>query len=384
MSINTAILPTTKEETWKYTNISAIYSKNKIENILRESEISDDLLSKFKSESNDNIIVIIDGVLALDYNKRLQHTSASNFTNDDRKMANVAKDNATTFEINVTKDVKEKLSLIFLNTENAQSKLTNVALKINVGMFSKLELDVDYASLSKEPTATNILLDLDLNESSKVIYTNVADNNNNKNFLITSNIVSNHSKNAEFIGFNILSKDAMLRNDFLVNLNEENSKFDTRGMYLLTNKSIADTIFLVNHNASKTSSNVNFRGVANGSSKAFFNAKAIVKKDIQEIKAFQNNKNIQLSKKAQINTKPELEIYSDDVVCTHGATIGELDKDALFYLQSRGINLKDAQHLLLESFVKSQITADDLEISQIQKEDFLDSLEDILSDITSN
>lgn len=82
-------------------------------------------------------------------------------------------------------------------------------------------------------------------------------------------------------------------------------------------------MFLVNHNASHTYSNVNFRGVANGNAKAWFNAKAIVNKGIEQIQAYQNNKNIQLSNKAEINTKPELEIFADDVVCTHGATIGQ-------------------------------------------------------------
>ncbi|MDE5037840.1 SufD family Fe-S cluster assembly protein, partial [Francisella tularensis] len=79
-----------------------------------------------------------------------------------------------------------------------------------------------------------------------------------------------------------------------------------------------------------TYSNVNFRGVANGNSKAWFNAKEIVNKDIEQIQAYQNNKNIQLINKAEINTKPELVIFADDVVCTHGATIGQLDKAALF------------------------------------------------------
>ncbi|MDE4994459.1 SufD family Fe-S cluster assembly protein, partial [Francisella tularensis subsp. holarctica] len=90
------------------------------------------------------------------------------------------------------------------------------------------------------------------------------------------------------------------RNDFVVNLNKPQSWFDVRGLYLINYSAIANTCFLFNHNASHTYSNVNFRGVANGNAKSWFNAKAIVNKDIEQIQANQNNKNIQLRNKAEI------------------------------------------------------------------------------------
>lgn len=102
---------------------------------------------------------------------------------------------------------------------------------------------------------------------------------------------------------------------------------------------------------------------------------------MNKFKHIKITKIIQLSNKAEINTKPELEIFADDVVCTHGATIGQLDKDALFYLQSRGLELHDAQHLLLESFVKSQLTSDDFPFENEIKEEIVESLEDILHSI---
>ncbi|MDE5030025.1 SufD family Fe-S cluster assembly protein, partial [Francisella tularensis subsp. holarctica] len=89
--------------------------------------------------------------------------------------------------------------------------------------------------------------------------------------------------------------DALLRNDFVVNLNKHHSRFDVRVLYLINYSAIANTCFLVNHNASHNYSNVNFRGVANGNAKAWFNANAIVNKDIEQIQAYQNSKNIHLS-----------------------------------------------------------------------------------------
>ncbi|AIT08709.1 Fe-S cluster assembly protein SufD [Candidatus Francisella endociliophora] len=380
MLIDNKSLPTTKQESWKYTNIASIYNKNNISEILKESPQTKNYLEGFKFDTQENVVIILDGVLAIDYNKKLNHISALELHKDNRDMSRLAIENSKHFSIDIPKDTKDYLSLIFINTDMAKDKLTNISLKLDVDMFASLDLDVDFVNLT-ESSAINLYLDINVAESAKINFTNNADNPNNTNLITTANYLVNLDRAAEFNGFNLLNKDALLRNDFVVNLNKEYSRFDIRGLYLLNDSAIANTCFLVNHNASHTYSNVNFRGVANGSSKAWFNAKAIVNHGIQSIQAFQNNKNIQLSNKAEINTKPELEIYSDDVVCTHGATIGELDKEALFYLQSRGLTLEAAQHLLLESFVKSQLTSDDFPFENEIKEEIIESLDEILASI---
>lgn len=348
--------------------------------MLKDSPKSKDYLEGFKFDTEENVVIILDGVLAIDYNKKLNHISALELHRDDRTMSRLAIENSKHFAINIPKDTKDSLSLIFINTDMAKNKLTNISLKLDVDMFANLDLDIDFVSLT-ENSAINLFLDVNVAESAKVNFTNNADNPNNTQLITTANYLINLDRAAEFNGFSLLNKYGLLRNDFVVNLNKPHSRFDIRGLYLVADNAIANACFLVNHNASHTYSNVNFRGVANGSSKAWFNAKAVVNKGIEQIQAFQNNKNIQLSNKAEINTKPELEIFSDDVVCTHGATIGELDKDALFYLQSRGLTLESAQHLLLESFVKSQLTSDDFPFENEIKEQILESLDDILHDI---
>lgn len=380
MQLDKNLLPTTKVESWKYTNLSSIYDKNGINETLLESLQAKDYLEGFKFDTQENVVIILDGVLAIDYNNKLTHISNLDFNQDTRAMSKLAIENSKSFAVNIPKDTKDQLSLIFINTENAKHKLTNIALKLNVDMFASLDLDVDFVNLTDE-TAINLFLDVDVAESAKVNFTNCADNENNAKLITTANYLVNLDKAAEFNGFNLLNKDGLLRNDFTVNLNKELSRFDIRGLYLLNDTATANACFLVNHNASNTYSNVNFKGVVNGSAKAWFNAKAVVNKDIEQIQAYQSNKNIQLSKKAEINTKPELEIYSDDVVCTHGATVGELDKDALFYLQSRGLTLQDAQHLLLEGFVKAQLTSDNFPFENEVIEGMVESLESVLDSI---
>ena len=380
MQIDKNALPSIKQESWKYTNLSAIYTKNDISEILLESQQTKDYLQGFQPDAEENIVIILDGVLAIDYNQRLNHISKAEFNPDTRNMSVLAQDNAKAFSITIPKDTKDSLTLIFVNTPNAKNKLTNIALKLNVEMFASLDLDVDFVNLTDE-SAMNVFLDIDVAESAKVNFTNNADNPNNVKLLATANYLVNLDKSAEFNGFSLLNKDSLLRNDFVANLDGEHSRFDVRGMYLLNDNAVANTVFLVNHNASSTYSNVNFKGVVNGSAKAWFNAKAVVNKGIEQIQAYQNNKNIQLSKKAEINTKPELEIYSDDVVCTHGATIGELDKDSLFYLQSRGLTLEGAQHLLLEGFVKAQLTSDDFPFSNEVIDGVIEDLDEILEGV---
>jgi Fe-S cluster assembly protein SufD len=380
MQIDKNALPSIKQESWKYTNLSAIYSKNNISEILLESQQTKDYLQGFQLDAEENIIIILDGVLAIDYNKRLNNISKAEFNTDARNMSVLAKDNAKAFSITIPKDTKDSLTLIFVNTPNAKNKLTNIALKLNIESFASLDLDMDFVNLTDE-SAMNVFLDIDVAESAKVNFTNNADNPNSINLLTTANYLVNLDKSSEFNGFSLLNKDALLRNDFVVNLDGEHSRFDVRGLYLLNDNAVANACFLVNHNTSNTYSNVNFKGVVNGSAKAWFNAKAIVNKNIEQIQAYQNNKNIQLSKKAEINTKPELEIYSDDVVCTHGATIGELDKNALFYLQSRGLTLEGAQQLLLEGFVKAQLTSEDFPFSNEVIDGVIDDLDEVLEAI---
>ena len=383
MLINNKSLPTTKQESWKYTNIASIYDKNNIKELLKElpqSKDSKDYLEGFKFDTQENVVIILDGVLAIDYNKKLKHISALELDKDDRNMSRLAIENSKHFDINIAKDTKDCLSLIFINTDMAKNKLTNISLKLDVNMFASLDLDIDFVNLT-ENSAINLFLDINIAEAAKVNFTNNANNPNNTKLITTANYLINLDRAAEFNGFNLLNKAALLRSDFVVNLNKPDSRFDVRGLYLVNDNAIANTCFLVNHNASHTFSSVNFRGVANGNAKTWFNAKTIVNKGIEQIQAYQNNKNIQLSNKAEINTKPELEIFADDVVCTHGATIGQLDKDVLFYLQSRGLELHYAQHLLLESFVKFQLTADDFPFENEIKEEIIESLDDILHTI---
>jgi Fe-S cluster assembly protein SufD len=122
------------------------------------------------------------------------------------------------------------------------------------------------------------------------------------------------------------------------------------GLYLLHGETLADNHTVVDHRKPNSFSNELYKGVLEGNSKGVFNGKIFVRPNAQKTNAFQSNRNILLSDKATVNTKPQLEIWADDVKCSHGCTTGQLDEEALFYLQSRGIDKNTARAMILYAF----------------------------------
>lgn len=142
----------------------------------------------------------------------------------------------------------------------------------------------------------------------------------------------------------------LIRNNLQLLLNGEGCESHMYGLYLLNNKTIADNHTVADHQKPNSFSNELYKGILDGNSKGIFNGKIYVRPQAQKTNAFQTNRNIILSEGASINTKPQLEIWADDVKCSHGCTTGQLDEEALFYLQSRGIEKDMAQGMLLTAF----------------------------------
>ncbi|ALA24907.1 hypothetical protein AVI51_02375 [Piscirickettsia salmonis] len=147
----------------------------------------------------------------------------------------------------------------------------------------------------------------------------------------------------------------LTRYDVDVKLHEPGAHCFLDGIYIPTAKQHVDNHVLVEHLASHTTSEQHFKGVLDDQSRGVFNGKVIVHEGTSQITAHQSNHNLLLSSRAEINTKPELEIYADDVKCSHGATVGQLDEKALFYLKSRGIAESEARGLLTHAFVSDII-----------------------------
>ena len=148
---------------------------------------------------------------------------------------------------------------------------------------------------------------------------------------------------------------AMVRNNLNVILKAEYSEANFYGLYFTGDRQVVDNHTMVDHAVPNCESNELYKGILGDSSTGVFNGKIFVKQDAQKTNAFQSNKNILLTKDATMNTKPQLEIFADDVKCSHGATIGQLEEEPLFYLRSRGIGEDSARALLLVAFAQDII-----------------------------
>ena len=145
------------------------------------------------------------------------------------------------------------------------------------------------------------------------------------------------------------------RNDYHIDVDGQNCDTNLLGMAIASGKQHVDNHTLINHNAPRCQSNEMFKYVLNDNAVGAFAGKILVKPDCPKIDAYQGNRNIVAAPTAKMYTKPQLEIYTDDVKCSHGATVGQLDQDALFYMQTRGISLPVAQKLLMQAFMSDVI-----------------------------
>lgn len=152
----------------------------------------------------------------------------------------------------------------------------------------------------------------------------------------------------------------LLRLSTQVELLGETARADLRGIHKVADERHVDQMILIKHMAPNCESNQNVRYVIDGEANAAFQGKIFVDQVAQKTMAYQLCKSLLLSDSAQMNTKPELEIYADDVKCSHGATTGALDEKAMFYLQSRGVPKAEAQKLLMQAFVEAVL--EDLEL----------------------
>lgn len=163
------------------------------------------------------------------------------------------------------------------------------------------------------------------------------------------------SADAIYENFSLMTGSSVARNQIAIELQASGSSCMLNGAYLGRGKQQLDTTTLIDHAAPDCKSSEIYKGALDERSKGVFQGRIVVRKDAQRTNGHQSNKTLLLSDKAEVDAKPELEIYADDVVCSHGATVGELDEHALFYLRARGIPLEEARGLLIDAFVDGAI-----------------------------
>ncbi len=229
--------------------------------------------------------------------------------------------------------------------ENTFSQFRNLII---LGKSSEVSLiQYDYSS-NQQSSITNVVCEFFLDDEAILNHYNLQNINDNAT-LINTAFFKQH-KNTKNLTQSIILNGGNVRNEIEVALQESGSHADVIGLYIMDKEQKVENQVKVKHHTSNCTSNQEFKGILDDHSHALFNGHILVDRDAQKTEAFQNCNNIAVSDKATINAHPFLEIYADDVKCSHGATIGQIDEKALFYLRTRGINEEDANLLLLYAF----------------------------------
>lgn len=224
---------------------------------------------------------------------------------------------------------------------------------ILAGKGSGLKVVEIFAGASAAPSLTNVVTEIKAAANSVVDYTKLQ-LETGENYHIGLTEVEQH-ENASIDTHIISLNGAFIRNNLHFHLRDRYCRTIMNGLYLPGCGQFLDNHTRVNHSSPECYSDQLYKGIINDQATAVFNGKIFVEKDAQKTNAYQRNINILLSDEATINTKPQLEIFADDVRCTHGATSGHLDEEAIFYLRSRGLSEADARRLLLHAYASEVI-----------------------------
>jgi Fe-S cluster assembly protein SufD len=224
-------------------------------------------------------------------------------------------------------------------------QLRNLVVAEESAEFTVIETT---ASLDSGESFSNVVTEISAAPNAKVNHCKLQLENENA---VQTNVTQIHQQQDSLCNsFTITIGGGLVRNDLNFTLGAENCESHLYGLYITDGKQHFDNHTFVDHAMPHCFSNEFYKGIMMDQSTAVFNGKILVRPDAQKTNAYQSNKNVLLSEEAKINTKPQLEIFADDVKCSHGATTGQLDEEALFYMRSRGIDAQSAKALLTYAF----------------------------------
>lgn len=312
--------PTPRQEDWKYTNVSLVVSDKWVvdSGVSSTLDIPVDLLGKFTFDRN--------GFTAL------------NLAFADVKVVRIAKETSLTEPIEFTFDGKD-----------GKARFPHIVVIAEAG--SKATIVETYASDAK--SFTNTAIQIIVEDNANVTHYRVQkDSPEAFNYGVTEVTLG---RGSSYDSTNVNIGGGLSRHDIEVKFTAEGGEAWVDGLYMLNGSQHHDTHSIIDHTVPNCVSHQTYKGVLNDKSRAVFNGKVFVRENAHGTDAQQSNKNLLLSNDARVDTKPQLEIFNDDVKCSHGATVGQLEEEELFYLLTRGLPESLARNLLTYGFVEQII-----------------------------
>ena len=368
--------PTKSDELWKYTSLASIIQKDYHLSPTSESNIElKDVKKYFLNDIDSFKLVFVDGIFSPFLSKTTHDgmdicvlsaaISKSKYKKTIKKYFNkVVPENESLSSLNTSytregayifipknMEPEDPIQILHFSTGAQKSIWLQPRNLIVMEANSSVQIIERHQSLSDHKVVTNSVTEIYADSNSHVDYYKI------QNDLLTSSLIDNtfisQEKDSNVSVHTFSLGGQLTRNNLRFYHKGSNISSTLKGLTILEAKQHVDHNTLVHHAKPNCESHQDYKGIFSDSSVGVFNGRIIVEREAQKTNAFQQNNNILTTDKSKINTKPQLEIFADDVKCSHGCTIGQLDKQALFYLNSRGIPEKEARALLTYGFANN-------------------------------
>ena len=382
--------PTRKNEDWKYTSVNFI-NNNDFKPVIEPTtpKLKYEDVDRFLFEDiHDNVIVIYNGFFSKELSrlnkdsgiiisslidsfnthpelvKKYYNKLAKNETEAFPALNTALAADGAFIYIPDGKIIEKPLHLLFLTDTDAGNILVSPRNLVIAGQNSRASIIQTCYTYGEFEGLTNLITEINIGRDSVLDFHKIHNCTGRSYFIGTAEVAQ--ESNSVFNNVSVSLNGVFHRNQINAVHNEEHCETNYYGLYFLNGTDFIDNRTSIDHAKPNCRSNELYKGIIDGKGQAVFNGKILVRQDAQKTQAYQSNKNILLSSEATINTKPQLEIFADDVKCSHGATSGNLDKEEMFYLSSRGIGKENAKALLLSAFASEII--EKLNISQLRNE----------------
>ncbi len=372
--------PSTKDEEWKYTSIAPLLKHNFVPPLEERNVSKEHISSKLFDEMEHSLIVFINGRYSAEHSDLLNlpegvvvGSIANEIKNNNQilrkyfgKYADYKNHIFTALSTAYTEDgafiyipagkiVEEPIHIIFITTAGDKKILTQPRNLFVAEKSSQATIIEHYVSNEENIYFTNAVTEIIAEENAVVDHIKLQEES--KKAFHIARMEVDQERNSNFSSHSISTGGDITRNEFNARFNDEGGECTLNGLFMIDGTQLFDAHTLMDHAKPHCNSHEHYKGILNDKSRGVFNGKVIVRQDAQKTNAFQENNNILLSDEALVNTKPQLEIFADDVKCSHGATIGQMDEDAKFYLKSRGIGEDVSKGILLHAFASDVVTS---------------------------
>ena len=366
--------PTVKDDAWRYTDVTAV-QETPWGGQETSPKISRETVDVLKRKCGRNFLLVVNGQFLREYS-----SLGEGFEVTDLHEAIVSKPDLVEPHLGryvVPKDdafsalnaglftaglviripegvtVKEPIHLVFLADPSKDQDVFQVRNLMVVGKKSSAAIMETYMTESDQSYFSNVVTEIVLEEDARLEHVLAQRENAAAFHIATTQVIQR--RGSAFVSFALSTGARLMRNDCRVALSAPGVSCELNGLFLGDKDQVLDHQTFVDHAAPDGKSDQFFKGLLAGNSRGVFRGRVIVRQDAQRTDAHQTNKNLLLSDSAKIDAQPQLEILADDVKCSHGAAVGQLQEDGLFYLRSRGIGEKEAGRILAQGFAREVI-----------------------------